>query len=60
MEAMTKTVFDTLRVYELAEELADRVWEVVTRWDRLPQNTIRKQLVNSPDSNGQLTMDVHL
>ena len=49
---MSKTVFENLRVYELAEELADRVWEVVTRWDRLAQDTIGKQLVNSADSIG--------
>ena len=49
---MSKTVFENLRVYELAEELADRVWEVVSRWDRLSQDTIGRQLVNSADSIG--------
>lgn len=37
---MAKTVFENLRVYQLAEELADLVGEVVTRWDRLAQDTI--------------------
>jgi len=49
---MTKTGFENLRVYQLAEELADLVWEVVTRWDRLAQDTIGRQLVNSTDSIG--------
>jgi four helix bundle protein len=52
IESMSKTVFENLRVYQLAEELADRVWEVVTQWDRLAQDTIGKQLVNSADSIG--------
>jgi len=37
---MARTGFENLRVYQLAEELADLVWEVVFKWDRFPQSTI--------------------
>ena len=44
---MTRTGFEKLRVYQLAEEITDLVWEVVLKWDSFPQSTIGKQLVNS-------------
>jgi len=49
---MARTGFENLRVYQLAEEITDLVWEVVFKWDRFPQGTIGKQLVNSADSIG--------
>jgi four helix bundle protein len=49
---MAKTGFENLRVYQLAEEITDLVWEVVLNWDSFPQSTIGKQLVNSADSIG--------
>jgi len=47
---MARTGFENLRVYSLAEEIGDLVWEVVTKWDRLSQDTLGKQLINSADS----------
>jgi four helix bundle protein len=47
-----RTGFENLRVYGLAEEIADLVWEIVIRWDRLPQDTVGKQLIKSADSIG--------
>jgi four helix bundle protein len=47
-----RTGFEKLRVYNLAEELADLVWDVVTNWDYLPQRTVGIQLINSADSIG--------
>ncbi len=47
-----RTGFEKLRVYNLAEELADLVWDVVTNWDYLPQKTVGIQLINSADSIG--------
>jgi four helix bundle protein len=44
--------FENLRVYGLAEEIADHVWEIVIRWDRLPQDTVGKQLIKSAESIG--------
>ena len=49
---MNRTGFENLRVYVLSEEIADLAWEVVTKWDRLQQDTIGRQLVNSADSMG--------
>jgi len=49
---MARTGFENLRVYQLAEEITDLVWEVVLKWDSFPQSTIGKQLVNSADSIG--------
>ena len=49
---MAKTGFENLRVYQLAEEIGDLVWEAVIKWDRLAQDTVGKQLINSADSVG--------
>jgi four helix bundle protein len=49
---MDRTGFEKLRVYNLSEELADFVWDVVYRWDYLPQKTVGVQLINSADSIG--------
>jgi len=47
-----RTGFENLRVYGLAEELADLVWEIVIKWERLPLDTVGKQLIKSADSIG--------
>ena len=49
---MERTGFENLRVYRLAEDIADLVWEIVIRWDWLPKDTVGKQLINSADSIG--------
>jgi four helix bundle protein len=49
---MTGKSFEDLRVYHLAEELADAVWAVVTKWDPLPRDTLGKQMIRSADSIG--------
>lgn len=49
---MARTRFENLRVYQLAEEIADLSWEVVLKWSRLAQDTVGKQLINSADSIG--------
>ena len=49
---MNRTGFENLRVYNLAEEIADQVWEVVLRWDHFAKDTVGKQLVRSADSIG--------
>jgi len=56
---MDRTGFENLRVYQLAEEIGDLVWETVIKWDRLAQDTTGKQLINSVDSIGanRLTTD---
>ena len=55
---MARTGFENLRVYQSAEEITDRVWEAVLKWDNFPQSTIGKQLVDSADSIGANTCPV--
>jgi four helix bundle protein len=47
-----RTGFESLRVYKLAEDIADHIWEIVSKWDYFAKDTIGKQLVNSADSVG--------
>ena len=49
---MDRTGFENLRVYQLAEEIADISWEIVCKWDYFAKDTVGKQLVNSADSIG--------
>jgi len=49
---MVPTGFEKLRVYQLAEEMADLVWDVVIKWDRLAQDTVGKQFIRAADSIG--------
>jgi len=49
---MQKPNFQKLHVYALAETLADAVWEVVSRWQSFPRDTVGKQLVRAADSIG--------
>jgi four helix bundle protein len=49
---MSRTNFEGLRVYALAEELADSIWEITTQWDTFNRDTIGKQIVRSADSIG--------
>ena len=49
---MNRTGFENLRVYNLAEEIEDLIWEIVGKWDYFAKDTIGKQLVNSADSVG--------
>lgn len=43
---------EKLRVYRLAEKLADEVWKVVAGWDYFSKDTVGKQIVRSADSIG--------
>jgi four helix bundle protein len=49
---MARTSFENLRVYQLAERLADAVWDIVRKWDGLARDTVGKQLVRAADSIG--------
>ena len=44
--------FEDLDVYRLAEDLGDRVWDIVTNWPDFPRNSLGYQLVKSADSIG--------
>ena len=47
---MARTKFETLRVYQLSERLADLIWEIVVRWDWFSKQTIGRQIVEAADS----------
>lgn len=49
---MEKTNFERLRVFRLAEQLADEVWEIVGGWSQFAKNTVGEQLVEAADSIG--------
>lgn len=49
---MEKTNFEKLRVYKLSENLADKIWDVVSKWDYLARDTVGKQMIRAADSIG--------
>jgi len=49
---MYRTEFENLRVYQLAEEIADLAWKVVGGWEHLAQQTVGIQFIKSADSMG--------
>ena len=49
---MGRIELDELRVYALAEELADGIWTLVVTWEPFARSTIGHQLVRAADSVG--------
>lgn len=49
---MSKTNFEELRVYQVAETLSDQIWDVVSNWNNLARDTVGKQVIGSADSIG--------
>jgi four helix bundle protein len=49
---MAFVAVEKLEIYRLAEDLADRVWNLVIKWDQFAKSTTGEQLVNSSDSVG--------
>jgi four helix bundle protein len=49
---MARSNFENLEVYQLAEKLADAVWEIVENWAPLARDTVGKQLIRAADSIG--------
>lgn len=47
-----KTSFEDLRVYQLAEQLADEIWQIVLSWDSFARDTLGGQLVRASGSVG--------
>ena len=41
---------EDLDIYQMAEDLSDRVWEICIKWDYFAKDTIGKQLVRAADS----------
>ena len=44
--------FEELKVFQLAEQLADKVWDIVMSWKYFEKETVGKQLVQWADSIG--------
>lgn len=49
---MSRPSYENLEVYQMAEALADAVWDVVRRWDGFARQTVGSQLVRAADSVG--------
>jgi four helix bundle protein len=49
---MSHFLLNDLRVYGLAEELADAIWPIVMSWRHFERTTIGHQLVRAADSIG--------
>lgn len=49
---MKRTNFENLEIYKLSEILADEVWNIVSDWKNLAQDTVGKQIIRSADSIG--------
>ena len=49
---MTFRPFEDLRVFQLAERLADNVWDIVNSWAYFDKNTVGRQWVDAADSVG--------
>jgi four helix bundle protein len=41
---------DDLEVYNEANELADKIWDIVSNWNFFAKDTVGKQIVKSADS----------
>ncbi len=44
--------FEELRVFQMAETLADEVWNIVITWNTFAKDTVGKQVVRAVDSIG--------
>jgi len=44
--------FHELRVFQLAEQLCDEIWDIVRSWSYFEEDTIGKQLAKAADSIG--------
>jgi four helix bundle protein len=49
---MQKTNFENLEIYQLSENLADEIWNMVLAWNHLSQETVGIQIIRSADSIG--------
>ena len=49
---MARTNFENLRVYQLAEQLADEIWRIVGEWDHFAKMTAGSQIVRATNGIG--------
>ena len=50
MVCMRRPDFEDLVVYQLAEKLANQIWQIVKEWDYFTKDTMGKQIVSAADS----------
>ncbi len=44
--------FEKLQVFQLSEQLADDIWDMVIQWSDFEKDTVGKQLIRAADSVG--------
>jgi four helix bundle protein len=49
---MARSDFENLRVYQVAERLADAVWDAAQTWTPFARDTVGKQIARAADSIG--------
>ncbi|PMB12809.1 hypothetical protein CEN47_29120 [Fischerella thermalis CCMEE 5319] len=49
---MNKANFEDLQIFQLAEKLADMIWDIVINWNSFEKDTIGKQFTRAVDSIG--------
>lgn len=49
---MSRSNFENLDVYRLAEAISDQIWTIAEEWQHFARDTVGKQLVRSADSVG--------
>ena len=49
---MTYDQIEDLRIYRLAEQISERVWELAIKWSYFEKDTVGKQLIRAADSIG--------
>ncbi|MGJ5673289.1 MAG: four helix bundle protein [Nostochopsis sp.] len=49
---MNKSSFEDLQIFQLAEKLADIIWDIVITWNYFEKDTIGKQFTRAVDSIG--------
>jgi four helix bundle protein len=47
---MARSNFENLKVYQLAETLADDIWDIALTWSNFARDTVGKQIVRAADS----------
>lgn len=47
---MTNFGFESLEIYQLANEVGNSIWDICSTWNRFDKETLGKQIVRSADS----------
>ena len=47
---MSKLYFENLEIYQIANKISLRIWNLIIRWDYFNRDTLGKQIVRSADS----------